>query len=66
MAFLPWYIGLAMGGIARVGQLMLLLPFFTIAIGHLLIGEALDGTTIVFCVAVAVIVLIGKRMPIRI
>lgn len=65
LAFLPWYIGLAMGGIARVSQLMLLLPFFTIAFGHLLIGEALDGATIGFSVAVALIVLIGKRMPIR-
>ncbi len=65
LAFLPWYIGMAMGGIARVGQLMLLLPFFTIAVGHAVIGEALDGTTIGFAVLVAVIVLIGKRMPIR-
>lgn len=65
LAFLPWYIGLAMGGIARVSQLMLLLPFFTIAFGHLLIGEALDSATIGFSVAVALIVLIGKRMPIR-
>jgi drug/metabolite transporter (DMT)-like permease len=64
LAFLPWYIGLAMGGIARVSQLMLLLPFVTIAFGHFLIGETLDNTTIAFCLAVAVIVLIGKRMPI--
>jgi drug/metabolite transporter (DMT)-like permease len=65
LAFLPWYIGLAMGGIAPVSQLMLLLPFVTIAFGHFLIGEALDDATIAFCLAVAVIVLIGKRMPIR-
>lgn len=39
VGFVFWYRGLALGGIARVGQLQLLQPFFGLAIAGLLLGE---------------------------
>lgn len=40
VGFVFWYRGLALGGIASVGQLQLLQPFFGLAIAGLLLGEA--------------------------
>ena len=53
LGFLPWFRGLALGGIARVGQTQLLQPFLTIIASALLLGEAVDATTIGFAVAPA-------------
>lgn len=39
IGFIFWYRGLAIGGIARVGQLQLLQPFFGLALAGLLLGE---------------------------
>lgn len=41
VGFVFWYRGLALGGIARVGQLQLLQPFFGLAIAGLLLGETI-------------------------
>ena len=52
-----WYRGLALGGIAGVGQLQLLQPLFGLALAGLLLGEAVAWTMIavtglvVLCVA---------------
>jgi drug/metabolite transporter (DMT)-like permease len=57
VGFLFWYRGLALGGIARVGQLQLLQPFFGLALAALLLGEPVAWTMIaitglvVLCVA---------------
>ena len=64
LGFLPWYRGLALGGIARVGQIQLLQPFFTIAAASLLLGEAVDEVTVVFAIAVFAVVAIGRRINI--
>ncbi len=59
LGFVFWYRGLALGGIARVGQLQLLQPFFGLALAGLLLGEPVAWTMfaatalIVFCVAFA-------------
>ena len=57
VGFVFWYRGLALGGIAGVGQLQLLQPFFGLALAGLLLGEpvawpmiAVTGL-IVLCVA---------------
>lgn len=63
-AFLLWYRGLALGGIARVSQAQLLQPFFTLGASALLLNERIDVTTIVFAVAVVLTVAIGRRMPV--
>lgn len=63
-AFLLWYRGLALGGIARVSQAQLLQPFLTLGAAALLLNERIDVTTIVFAAAVVLTVAIGRRMPI--
>lgn len=61
LGFLPWYRALALGGIARVGQVQLLQPFFTIAAAWLLLGEPLEVWTVGFALAIVAVVLAGKR-----
>ncbi|HZH51803.1 MAG TPA: DMT family transporter [Microvirga sp.] len=57
VGFVFWYRGLALGGIARVGQLQLLQPFFGLALAGLLLHEPVAWTMIaatglvVLCVA---------------
>lgn len=57
VGFVFWYRGLARGGIAGVGQLQLLQPFFGLALAGLLLGEPVPWTMIavtglvVLCVA---------------
>ncbi|HEV7305473.1 DMT family transporter [Ensifer sp.] len=57
IGFVFWYRGLALGGVAGVGQLQLLQPFFGLALAATLLGEpvssAMLATTgaIVLCVA---------------
>lgn len=57
VGFVFWYRGLALGGIAGVGQLQLLQPFLGLALAGLLLGEPVHGTMIaatgvvVLCVA---------------
>ena len=57
VGFVFWYRGLALGGIAGVGQLQLLQPFFGLALAALLLHEPVAWTMIaatgvvVLCVA---------------
>lgn len=59
VGFVFWYRGLALGGIAGVGQLQLLQPFFGLALAGLLLGEPVAWTMvaatglIIVCVAAA-------------
>lgn len=64
LGFFPWYKGLALGGVARVGQLQLLQPFMTLFAAALLLGERIDATAVAFAVAVCVTVAVGRRMPV--
>ena len=61
-AFFVFNAGLAIGGIARVGQVMLLQPFMIVALALPVNGEAVDVETILFAAAVVATVLIGQRM----
>jgi drug/metabolite transporter (DMT)-like permease len=61
LGFFAWNAGLAMGGIARVGQVQLLQPFITLAIASTINGERVEMITILFAAAVAATVLIGLR-----
>jgi len=61
-AFFVFNAALAMGGIARVGQVMLLQPFVIVALALPVNGEPIDIETILFAAAVVVTVLIGQRM----
>jgi drug/metabolite transporter (DMT)-like permease len=57
VGFVFWYRGLALGGIAGVGQLQLLQPFFGLALAGLLLNEPVAWSMIavtglvVLCVA---------------
>ena len=62
LSFFAWNKGLALGGIARVGQVLLLQTFAIIALAALVNGETIDVETIVFAAAVVATVLIGQRM----
>lgn len=65
VGFFPWYKGLALGGIARVGQVQLLQPFFTFIGAALLLGESIDAATLGFAVLVVALVAAGRKMPVR-
>lgn len=59
LGFFPWYAGLAMGGVARVGQMQLVQPVFSLVWAAILIGEhislgtALAGTLVIASAALA-------------
>ena len=65
IGFFFWYKGLALGGIARVGQVQLLQPFLTLAGAVLILGEPLEVSSILFALAILTVVAIGRRMGIR-
>jgi drug/metabolite transporter (DMT)-like permease len=56
---------MAIGGIARVGQIMLLQPFVIVALALLVNGEPINAETMIFAAAVVATVLIGQRMRVR-
>ncbi len=58
--FFAWYNGLAIGGIARVGQVQLLQAFFTIAFAGLLFGEQVEPLTWLVAIAVVATIAIGR------
>ncbi len=64
VGFFFWYKGLALGGIARVGQTQLLQPFLTLVGAALLLGEVLEIRHFLFALAVILLVAIGRRMPV--
>jgi len=61
LGFFAWYRGLALGGIARVGQLQLAQPVMTLGWGYMLLGESITALQI----ATAVIVLISVGASVR-
>jgi drug/metabolite transporter (DMT)-like permease len=65
IGFFFWYKGLALGGIARVGQVQLLQPFLTLVGAALILGETLDMRNVLFAFAVIAVVAIGRRMTIK-
>ena len=60
VGFVFWYRGLAIGGIAAVGQLQLLQPFFGLTLAALLLHEPI-AWTMVLSVAVVVLCVAGAR-----
>lgn len=60
VGFVFWYRGLARGGIAGVGQLQLLQPFFGLALAGLLLGEPV-AWTMVAVTGLVVACVVGAR-----
>lgn len=65
IGFFFWYRGLALGGIARVGQVQLIQPFLTLLGAALLLDEELVLSNFLFAIAIIVVVAIGRKMTIR-
>ncbi len=65
LGFFAWNVALAMGGIARVGQVQLLQTFVTLIIANLLLGEHIGWDTIIFATAVAALVYMSRRAKIQ-
>jgi drug/metabolite transporter (DMT)-like permease len=65
LGFFAWYQGLALGGVARVGQLQLVQPFLTILASAALLGEPLTVTTLGFAIAVILCVALGRQAQIK-
>ncbi len=61
IGFVFWYRGLALGGIARVGQLQLLQPFFGLALAGLLLHEPVAWSMIAVTALVVLCVAGAKR-----
>ncbi|MET8138952.1 DMT family transporter [Sphaerisporangium sp. NPDC005288] len=61
LGFIPWYAGLARGGIARAGQTQLLQPLLTLLLAWWLLRESLDPATLTAAVAVLVCVALTQR-----
>lgn len=62
--FFFWNAGMAMGGVARVGQVQLLQTFVTLAVSAVLLGETIDAVTIAAATAVAAVVWLGRTAPV--
>jgi drug/metabolite transporter (DMT)-like permease len=65
IGFFFWYRGLALGGVARVGQVQLLQPFLSLAGAAVLLGETLTVANVGFALAVIATVALGRRMQVR-
>lgn len=64
-AFFVFNAAMAMAGVARVGQLMLLQPFVIVLLAAPINGEPVRLTTLAYAAAVVATVVIGQRMRVR-
>ena len=64
IGFFAWYKGLDIGGAVRVSQIQLLMPFFTFAFSIYLLGETLDFLTIIFSIAIILLIYLSRKMAI--
>ncbi|EOM76958.1 DMT family transporter [Rhodococcus rhodnii] len=65
LGFFAWYRGLAIGPIARVGQVQLVQPVFTLAWAAMLLGETITPVTIAGAVAVVACAAAAVRSRVR-
>lgn len=61
LAFFAWNVALALGGIARIGQLQLLQTFATLLLSALFLGEHIDLITIITAIAITVIIAASRK-----
>ena len=60
LGFFAWYHGLALGGVAKVGQVQLLQPFFTFLFAAGFLGESFGWKPAICAALVATSILIGR------
>lgn len=61
LGFIFWNRGLALGGIARVGQVQLFQSFFTLAFAAMLLDETITPVKIAYAFAVGFVVWMGRK-----
>lgn len=61
LAFFAWYRGLALGGVAKVGQMQLLQPILTLIWAYLWLSEEIDAWTIAAALLVVGSVALSRR-----
>ncbi|WP_369361082.1 DMT family transporter [Priestia megaterium] len=61
LAYVAWYSGMAMGGIARVSQVQYLQPFLMILFAALFLGESITLFTLAIAIIVVFSVVLGKN-----
>jgi drug/metabolite transporter (DMT)-like permease len=66
LGFFAWYAGLALGGIARVSQVQLLQPIFSLVWATLFLHEHLDRLIVVVAIIVLLCVFGSRRSAVRI
>lgn len=59
--FIFWYKGLALGGIAKVGQIQLIQPFIGLVLSAILLGEHVSLSMIIVSAAVVACVAMAKK-----
>jgi drug/metabolite transporter (DMT)-like permease len=64
LAYVAWYSGMAMGGIARVSQIQYLQPFLMILFAAAFLNESITLFTLVIAVIVVFSVILGKNAPV--
>ncbi|KOO48616.1 DMT family transporter [Priestia koreensis] len=64
LAYVAWYKGMALGGIARVSQIQYLQPFLMIMFAGLFLGESITLFTMITALIVVFSVMIGKNAPV--
>jgi len=65
LAFFVFNAAMALGGVARVGQLMLLQPFVIVALAWPVNGEPIRAGTLLYAAAVVATVVVGQRMRVK-
>lgn len=65
LGFFFWYRGMALGGVARVGQVQLVQPFLTLLGAAAVLGEPLRASHVTFALAVIAVVAVGRRTAVR-
>jgi drug/metabolite transporter (DMT)-like permease len=66
LGFFAWFHGLSVGGVARVSQLQLLQPFFTLFASALFLGERLGLGAIACAAVVALSIFVARRSKITV
>jgi drug/metabolite transporter (DMT)-like permease len=61
LGLFAWYHGLTLGGVARVGQLMMLQPFMTLTFTSLFMGEHFGWEAVICTVVVAISIAVARR-----
>ena len=65
LSFFVFNAAMALGGVARISQVMLLQPFAIVALAWPVDGEPIEPSTMAYAAAVVLVVLIGQRMRVK-